>query len=121
MGTNPAVPLTFALAAYKEPETLAWLDEPAFAPPTVLFPTDVPPWWRTKKKSSHFYNGMSRGDHRGTMILASMVCADRTLERRPHLRKPLVKRGARGPARVSQDALTAAPNEGRQVPEQFYA
>ncbi len=76
VGTNPAVPLTFALAAYKDPETLAWLDEPAFAPPTVLFPTDVPPWWRTKKKSSHFYNGMSRGDHRGTMILASMVCAD---------------------------------------------
>ena len=76
VGTNPAVPLTFALAAHKEPETLAWLDEPAFAPPTVLFPTDVPPWWRTKKKTSHFYNGMSRGDHRGTMILASMVCAD---------------------------------------------
>jgi cytochrome c553 len=76
VGTNPAVPLTFALAAYKEPETLAWLDEPAFALPTVLFPTDVPPWWRTKKKSSHFYNGMSRGDHRGTMILASMVCTD---------------------------------------------
>lgn len=76
VGTNPAVPLTFALAAHKEPETLAWLEEPAFAPPTVLFPTDVPPWWRTKKKSSHFYNGMSRGDHRGTMILASMVCAD---------------------------------------------
>jgi hypothetical protein len=76
VGTNPAVPLTFALAAHKEPETLAWLDQPAFAPPTVLFPTDVPPWWRTKKKSSHFYNGMSRGDHRGTMILASMVCAD---------------------------------------------
>jgi len=76
VGTNPAVPLTFALAAYKDPETLAWLEEPAFALPTVLFPTDVPPWWRTKKKSSHFYNGMSRGDHRGTMILASMVCAD---------------------------------------------
>lgn len=76
VGTNPAVPLTFAFAAYKEPETLAWLDEPAFALPEVIFPTDVPPWWRTKKKSSHFYNGMSRGDHRGTMILASMVCTD---------------------------------------------
>jgi hypothetical protein len=76
VGSNPAVPLTFALAAYKEPETLAWLDEPAFSPPEILFPTDVPPWWRTNKKSSHFYNGMSRGDHRGTMILASMVCTD---------------------------------------------
>jgi len=34
VGTNPAVPLTFALAAYKDPETLAWLEEPAFALPT---------------------------------------------------------------------------------------
>ncbi len=76
VGTNPAVVSTFALAAYKEPETLAWLDEPAFPLPAVLFPTDVPPWWRTKKKSSHFHNGLSRGDHRGTMILASMVCTD---------------------------------------------
>jgi hypothetical protein len=26
-----------------------------------------PPWWRAKKKAAIFYNGMARGEHRGTM------------------------------------------------------
>ncbi|HLT40706.1 MAG TPA: hypothetical protein VK034_30730, partial [Enhygromyxa sp.] len=34
------------------------------------------PWWRVKKKAGHFYNGMSRGDHRGTMMFASSLCVD---------------------------------------------
>src|SRR5262245_64066891 len=38
--------------------------------------SDPPPWWRAHKKHALFYNGMARGDHRGTMALATSVCVD---------------------------------------------
>lgn len=76
VGTNPAVTLAVALASHRDASTLAWLDEPHTPLPQIRLPVDVPPWWRTAKKHSHFYNGMGRGDHRGTMILASMLCTD---------------------------------------------
>ena len=38
--------------------------------------SDPPPWWRAKKKNALFYNGMARGDHRGTMSLATSLCVD---------------------------------------------
>ena len=38
--------------------------------------SDPPPWWRAKKKHALFYNGMARGDHRGTMALATGTCVD---------------------------------------------
>ena len=41
-----------------------------------MFPADPPPWWRARKKATNFANGMSRGDHRGTMVLATSLCTD---------------------------------------------
>jgi mono/diheme cytochrome c family protein len=38
--------------------------------------SDPPPWWRVHKKHALFYNGMARGDHRGTMSAATSVCVD---------------------------------------------
>lgn len=77
VGANPAVMYAISLLAHRDPETLAWSDEALFELiPGNNIPADVPPWWRTKKKSTHFANGMSRGDHRGTMILASSLCTD---------------------------------------------
>jgi hypothetical protein len=38
--------------------------------------SDPPPWWRVHKKNALFYNGMARGDHRGTMSAATSVCVD---------------------------------------------
>jgi mono/diheme cytochrome c family protein len=48
--------------------------------PDAILTSDAPPWWRVKKKNALFYNGMARGDHRGTMELATSVCVD-SLER----------------------------------------
>ena len=76
IGTNPAVTIGIALASHRDAQTLAWLEQPHTPLPTEMLPIDVPPWWRIKKKSSQFYNGMSRGDHKGTMMLASMLCTD---------------------------------------------
>ena len=77
IGANPAVMYAIALLARRDPETLAWSDEPLFELlPGQNIPADAPPWWRASKKATHFSNGMSRGDHRGTMILASSLCTD---------------------------------------------
>ena len=77
VGTNPANNITFALIAHRDPETNAWLDEPAVAlPPTEAAPVSVPPWWRMKKKHAMFGMGEGRGDHARIMMAASILCSD---------------------------------------------
>jgi mono/diheme cytochrome c family protein len=76
VGSNPADMFGVVLASHREPETLEWLAEPHTALPQIPLPIDTPPWWRVKKKHGLFYNGMARGDHRGTMMFASSLCTD---------------------------------------------
>jgi mono/diheme cytochrome c family protein len=81
VGSNPAIMYAVALVSYRNPFTLAWQDESIIEfPDNLTVPADPPPWWRHSKKASHFANGMSRGDHRGTMILASSLCTDTAAE-----------------------------------------
>jgi len=76
-GVNPAVTMTFGLLAHRNPETLAWSDEPLMEPPQgAPLPVSVPPWWNLRKKHATFYNTAGRGDQVGHMILASTVCTD---------------------------------------------
>ena len=90
IGQNPAEAFTGALLAHHDPTTLAWSDEP-LQPVEIRdangalmtdarLTSDPPPWWRAKKKNALFYNGMARGDHRGTMALATSVCVDDVTE-----------------------------------------
>jgi hypothetical protein len=84
IGANPAVMFAIVLLSHRDPATLAWSDEPLFPLSTELvIPADPPPWWRVRKKATHFANGMSRGDHRGTMVLASSLCTDSVEEAAP--------------------------------------
>jgi len=86
VGNNPAEQLTGVLVVHHNQETLAWSDTPLLEvvlrdrngdPMTdAILTSDAPPWWRVKKKNALFYNGMARGDHRGTMELATAVCVD---------------------------------------------
>jgi len=83
VGANPAVALTAALMAHRDPKTLAWSDEPLMEPPPVdMMPVSVPPWWNVGKKHAMFYNGEGRGDHVRYMILASTTCTDSVAEAR---------------------------------------
>jgi mono/diheme cytochrome c family protein len=86
VGQNPAELFAVILMVHHDRETLAWSDVP-LAPLTprdehgqpIADPrltSDPPPWWRAHKKHALFYNGMARGDHRGTMALATSVCVD---------------------------------------------
>ena len=86
IGHNPAEMLAVHLMSHHDQDTLAWSDEPlvvidikdhagqSIQDPIVT--SDPPPWWRVHKKHALFYNGMARGDHRGTMMLATSVCVD---------------------------------------------
>ncbi|MCA9687907.1 MAG: hypothetical protein KC457_37460, partial [Myxococcales bacterium] len=81
IGANPAVMYAIVILSYRDALTLEWLDTPHHElDPALVIPADPPPWWRTAKKSSNFANAMSRGDHRGTMVLASSVCTDEVAE-----------------------------------------
>lgn len=90
IGNNPAEIMAVVLMVHHDRETLAWSEEPLTEPavvdeageiiPDAVVTSDPPPWWRAKKKNALFYNGMARGDGRGTMALATSVCVD-TVER----------------------------------------
>lgn len=83
VGVNPAVNLTWALFAHREPRTLAWSSKPLFEPPpTKPLPGSVPPWWRMRKKNAMFYTAAGRGDHARLMMLASTLCTDTVEEAR---------------------------------------
>jgi mono/diheme cytochrome c family protein len=77
VGVNPATNLTWALMAHRDPETLAWSDEPLIEPPPAEpLPISVPPWWGMRDKNAMFYTSIGRGDHSTFMLLASMLCVD---------------------------------------------
>ncbi len=80
VGTNPAEAVAITLVAHRDRHTLAWSDEKLLPLPELVVPSDPPPWWRAHKKNALFYNGMARGDHRGTMMLATALCTDSVAE-----------------------------------------
>lgn len=83
IGVNPAITISLALMAHRDPKTLAWSDEPLMDPPAgPPLPTSVPPWWNVGKKHAMFYNGEGRGDHVRYMMLASTTCTDTVAEAR---------------------------------------
>lgn len=76
VGTNPAEMVAVTLVAHRDRHTLAWSEEELLPVPDIVVPSDPPPWWRAHKKNALFYNAMARGDHRGTMMLATALCTD---------------------------------------------
>ncbi|MDX1655187.1 MAG: c-type cytochrome, partial [Candidatus Competibacteraceae bacterium] len=81
VGVNPAVSLTAALFAHRNPTTLAWSNQPFLEPPPPRpLPVSVPPWWRMSKKHAAFYTAAGQGDHARYMILISTYCTDTVAE-----------------------------------------
>jgi len=90
VGMNPAEALTGVVLSHHHRETLEWSDVPLVdysmrdehgqVIPDARLTSDPPPWWRVHKKNALFYNGMARGQHRGTMALATSVCVESVTE-----------------------------------------
>lgn len=90
IGANPADNLGLVLFAHRDPETLAWSDEPLMAlPPTDPVPVDVPPWWHMRKKAAMYWNAMGEGQHGSLMMTASTLCVD-TVEEAERIRDDFV-------------------------------
>ena len=80
VGANPAVNLTYALMAHRDPKTLAWSDAPLMElPPETSLPYDVPAWWHMKKRSTAFVSGEIKF-HQGTLMLASLLGTESAAE-----------------------------------------
>ena len=83
VGPNPAIDLTWALVAHRDPETLTWSEQPLMQPPPEsVLPVSMPPWWHMQKKHAMFYTTAGRGDHARHMILGTVFCADSVAEAR---------------------------------------
>lgn len=77
VGANPADHIAAVLFAHRDPETLAWSDEPLLPlPGDEPIPVDVPAWWLLKKKAAMFHTGAGRGDQARIMMTASVLCID---------------------------------------------
>ncbi|TVQ57155.1 MAG: hypothetical protein EA355_05180 [Rhodobacteraceae bacterium] len=77
VGMNPATNLSWALMAHRDPETMAWSNDPLLAPPPENpVPLRTPPWWWMARKNAMFYTTIGRGDHSRYMLFASLLCAD---------------------------------------------
>ncbi|WP_022950191.1 c-type cytochrome [Methylohalobius crimeensis] len=84
VGVNPAINLTLALMAHRDPVTLDWSAEPLMEPPPENpLPVSVPPWWRLAKKNALYNTSEGRGDHARAMMLGAILCANdvETLEK----------------------------------------
>ena len=72
-GSNPADKITQVLAAYRDPNSLEWLNSPNINVTGEVIPTDVPAWWLVKKKNAIFYNGMGRKNFLRYMMGSSLL------------------------------------------------
>jgi len=79
-GVNPADALAAILAAHRDPQTLAWVDEPQITLPSQMVATDVPAWWLLKKKNAMFYTGFGRGDFAKFLMASNMLTVTDTAE-----------------------------------------
>ncbi|MEJ7601154.1 MAG: hypothetical protein WKG01_24840 [Kofleriaceae bacterium] len=77
VGANPADHIAAVLFAHRDPQTLAWSDEPLIPLPDASpIPVDVPAWWLMKRKTAMFHTGAGRGDQARIMMTASVLCVD---------------------------------------------
>lgn len=80
-----------AIAAHRDPDTHALLEEPHMAPPDRAPPHDVPAWWNTRYKAGLFANTAARGDYTTFAMNPAHVCTEEAgiaadvLERAPDI------------------------------------
>ena len=81
-GVNVADRLAALLVAHRDPQTLAWSNEPLMDIPETIVPTDVPAWWLLKKKNGMFYNGFGRGDFSKFLMASNLLTVKDSAEAR---------------------------------------
>jgi len=92
IGMNAGATTLMAVTAFRDPETLAWLEEPHMDLPPDVLPMDVPAWWHMRKKNAMFAHTAGRGDWAIMAMNAAAACAETpelaayVLDMAPHVR-----------------------------------
>ncbi|MCB9741195.1 MAG: c-type cytochrome [Alphaproteobacteria bacterium] len=76
IGTNHGDATLLGFALQRDPETMAWLDEPQQPIAFDVLPYDVPPWWHMAKKNAMFTNAAVQGDYTAFVMNGSMACTE---------------------------------------------
>lgn len=77
LGVSPSHHLIGALAAHRDPVTLAWSNQPRFAQPAgPPPPAAIPPLWNLGRKHALFHNAEGRGDQARHLLLPALTCIE---------------------------------------------
>ncbi|MBX2798840.1 MAG: hypothetical protein KTR31_14285 [Myxococcales bacterium] len=72
-GVNPAFSIERAAVAHRDPDTLAWLDEPLYEVPSDNIWSDTPPLWHVAKRDSLYWTGFGTGQIPRMLMQISVV------------------------------------------------
>ncbi|MCA9491405.1 MAG: c-type cytochrome [Myxococcales bacterium] len=76
VGLNVGASTLMAIAAHRDPDTLAWTDEAHMDEPGTPPLLDPPAWWTMRKKNAMFANTAGRGDWSMMAVNAGVACAE---------------------------------------------
>ena len=72
-GVNPAARIAETIMRYRDPQTLTYVDEPAYEIASYNIASDTPPLWNVAKKNSLYYTAVGRGDMTKLIFQASVL------------------------------------------------
>ena len=72
-GVNPAARIAETIMRYRDPQTLAYTPEPAYAIADYDLASDTPPLWHVAKKNALYYTAVGRGDMTKLIFQASVL------------------------------------------------
>jgi len=72
-GVNPAARIAETIMRYRDPQTLEYVDTPAYAIENYNIATDTPPLWNVAKKNALYYTAVGRGDFTKLLFQASVL------------------------------------------------
>ena len=72
-GVNPAARIAETIMRQRDPQTLAYLAEPAYPIQDYNLACDTPPLWNVAKKNALYYTAVGRGDMTKLMFQASVL------------------------------------------------
>ena len=72
-GVNPAARIAETIMRYRDPQTLEYVAEPAYAIENYNIASDTPPLWHVAKKNALYYTAVGRGDFTKLLFQASVL------------------------------------------------
>ncbi len=72
-GVNPAARIAETIMRHRDPQSLEYVEEPAYGIHDYNIATDTPPLWNVAKRNSLYYTAVGRGDKTKLIFQASVL------------------------------------------------